>query len=70
MRLALEARQDSARSFGALHRVGEQRSINAKTLRGWVERAEIDTGRSPGTTSMKAQRIRELEAENPELRGE
>ncbi|WP_147681106.1 transposase [Actinomyces ruminicola] len=39
-----------------------------EALRTWVKKAEIDAGARPGTTSQDAQRIRELEAENRELR--
>lgn len=39
-----------------------------EALRTWVKKAEIDAGTRPGITSEEAQRIRELEAENRELR--
>ncbi len=38
------------------------------TLRQWVRRAEIDTGRRAGVTSDERARIKELERENRELR--
>ena len=37
-------------------------------MSGWVNRAEIDAGRRPGTTSADAARIAQLERENRELR--
>ena len=37
-------------------------------LRGWVRRAEVDSGQRPGTSTVDAQRIAELEREVKELR--
>jgi len=34
----------------------------------WVKRAEVDAGERPGTTTAEAQRLKELERENKELR--
>ena len=42
--------------------------MNADTLRGWCKQAEIDSGRRPGTTTGDAQRIKESERENRELK--
>jgi transposase-like protein len=39
-----------------------------ETLRGWVERVEIDAGQRPGVPSSVEARIKELERENAELR--
>ena len=66
--MAVEARRDPATRPGALARVGKQLGINPETLRNWVNQAEIDGGRRPGTTSEEAARIAALERENRELR--
>ena len=42
--------------------------LNPETLRNWVEKAEIDSGQRPGTTSDDKKRIAELEKEVRELR--
>ncbi len=68
IRLALDARKDPAARPGAVRRIGEQLGINAETLRGWVNQAEVDAGARPGTTSNDAQRLVDLERENRELR--
>lgn len=39
-----------------------------ETLRKWVRQAEIDGGARPGVTSAEAERVKELERENRELR--
>ena len=49
-------------------RVGQLLDINPDTLRGWIERVEIDAGQRPGVPSSTEARIRELERENAELR--
>jgi len=52
----------------ARRRVGELLDINAGTLRGWIERAEIDAGQRPGVPTVVEARVKELERENAELR--
>ena len=68
IRLVLEAKKDPGSASGACRRIGEQLGINPETLRGWVQRAEIDAGTRPGTTTADAERLAELERENRELR--
>lgn len=48
--------------------VAEKLGASAKTVRKWVRQTEIDGGARPGMTSAEAQRIKELERENRELR--
>lgn len=63
---ALEADPGSRR--GLFRRVGDQLGINPETLRSWVNQAQTDAGDRPGTTSVEAERIKDLEKENRELR--
>ena len=67
-RMAVDLRRDPATKAGALARVAGQLGINPETLRNWVTRAEVDAGHRPGTTSVEAARIAELEREVRELR--
>ena len=66
--------QDRRRDFPeesalqARRRVGELLDVRPDTLRGWIERAEIDAGQRPGVPSSVEARIKELERENAELR--
>lgn len=65
-RLAVEARRDPATRPGAISRIAEQTGIGKETLRNWVRKAEdADLPVEPVDT---AARIRQLEAENRELR--
>jgi transposase-like protein len=71
---AVRMYQDRRRDFPvesalqARRRVGELLDIKPETLRGWIERAEIDAGQRPGVPSSVEARIKELERENAELR--
>ena len=71
---ALRMYRDRRRDFAdesALHarrRVGELLDIKPATLRGWIERVEIDAGQRPGVPTSVDARIKELERENAELR--
>jgi transposase len=53
---------------GACGRVSEQLGINRDTLRGWVKQALVDAGVRPGLSTDERRRMRQLEAENRELR--
>jgi transposase len=69
-RLVLEAReQDSNLSLNAaVLRIGPRVGVNPDTLRGWCKQADIDAGRTPGTTSSDGARLKELEREVRELK--
>ncbi|KQY42015.1 transposase [Cellulomonas sp. Root137] len=66
IRLGLASRAEGSVT-GRCTRIGRQLGINLETLR-WVQRAEIDAGQRPGTTTADAARIAALERENFELR--
>jgi transposase len=70
MRLVAEARKDDPELSlnQAVVRIGQRVGIVPDTLRGWVKQAAIDAGERPGTTTDDAKRIKDLEAENRELK--
>ncbi len=68
VRLVLEHRGEYETEWAAILSVAEKMGVGKETLRKWVRRAEIDDGLRPGVTSAEAQRIKELERENRELR--
>ncbi len=70
LRLYAERRRDfpDESMLAARRRVGELLDIKSETLRGWIEREEVDAGRRPGVPGPVDARIKELERENAELR--
>ena len=70
VRMCQERRRDypNESALQARKRVGELLDINQQTLRGWIERLEIDAGERPGLPSSVEAKIRELQRENAELR--
>lgn len=68
VRMVEEIRRESGESHGVITRVAKDLGVGAESLRGWVKRAEIDSGNRPGTSTVDAQRIAELQREVKELR--
>lgn len=70
VRMYQDRRRDHPREsmLEARKRVGGLLEINHQTLRGWIERVEVDAGDRPGVPSNVEARLRELERENGELR--
>ena len=68
VRMVFELRAENGNARGSIARVGERLGINTETLRNWVQKAEVDSGERPGTTTEDKRRITELERENRELR--
>jgi len=66
--MVFELRAETGNMRGSLARVGERLGVNPETLRNWVQKAEVDSGQRPGTTTEDKKRIAELERENRELR--
>jgi transposase len=68
VKMVLEIREETGERHGAVTRVAKELGIGTESLRQWVTRAEVDSGRRPGTSTVDAQRIAKLERENRELR--
>jgi transposase len=68
VRMVLEHAHEHDSQWAAINAIAEKFGMTAETLRKWVRQAEIDGGKRPGVTSAEAERIRELERENRELR--
>ena|SRR5215210_3388792 len=71
---AVRMYQDRRRDFPAesalqaRQRVGELLDVQPPTLRGWIERIEIDGGQRPGIPTAVEAQLKQLERENAELR--
>jgi transposase len=68
VRLVLEHRGEYESEWAAICSIAQKCGMTAETLRKWVRQTEIDGGRRPGISSAEAQRVKELERENRELR--
>jgi transposase len=68
VRMVVEHRKDYTSEWAAICSIAEKCGMKPETLRLWLRRSEVDSGRRPGITSEQQERIRELERENRELR--
>ena len=68
VRLVQEHRGEYPSLWAAVESIAPKIGCVPQTLLEWVKRAEIDAGERPGTTTAEAQRLKELERENKELR--
>ena len=68
VRMVSEHRGEYASEWEAMVSIAEKIGCSAETLRKWVRRTEIDSGRRGGLTSDDQARMKELERENRELR--
>ena len=67
-RMVFEQRDHYESQWAAITSIAQKFGMTAETLRSWVRRAETDSGKRPGMTSAEAERVKELERENRELR--
>ena len=68
VRLVREHQGEYPTQWAAITSIAGKIGCSAETLRGWVRRAERDTGQRPGPTTDERERLKVLERENRELR--
>lgn len=68
VRLVFDHEDGYGSQWGAIRSIAEKIGCTPETLRKWVRQAERDSGRRPGQTSVEADRIKDLERENRELK--
>jgi transposase len=68
VKMVFEVREREGKGRGEIARIAGQLSVHREALRSWVQKAEIDGGTRPGTTTDDKQRIADLEREVRELR--
>ena len=67
VRMVFEHEQDYASRWAALVSISGKLGCTPETLRSWVKRTDIDTGRRDGVTSDDEDRLKALARENREL---
>jgi transposase len=68
VRLVLEHREEYPSMWAAVRSIAAKFGCSPLTLQGWVRQAEVDGGMRLGVSTSDAERIRDLERENRELR--
>ena len=68
VRLVQEHRGEYPSLWAAVESIAPKIGCVPQTLLEWVKRVEVDTGVRDGVTTAEAQRVKELERENKELR--
>lgn len=68
VRMVLEHRGEYPSLWTAVESIAPKIGCVPQTLLSWVQRHEINTGMREGVTTADAQRMKELERENKELR--
>jgi transposase len=66
--MVFEQQREYESQWAAITSIAGKFGMTAETLRNWVRQAETDAGKRPGLTTAEAQRVKELERENRELR--
>jgi transposase-like protein len=68
VRLVRQLRKELGTDQGVVARVARQLGYGVESVRSWVNQADIDGGQRPGTTTAEAERMKDLEQENRELK--
>ena len=68
VRMVQEHRGEYPSLWAAIESIAPKIGCVPQTLNEWVKRVEVDTGLRDGVTTAEAQRVKELERENKELR--
>lgn len=68
VRMVRSLRAELGTSQGTVQRVANQLGYGVESVRSWVKQADIDEGHASGVTTAEAERVKQLEQENRELR--
>ena len=68
VRLVREHQGEYPTQWAAITSIASKIGCSAETLRGWLRRAERDTGQRPGVPTDERERLKALEREVRELR--
>ena len=62
VRMVQEIRRETGETHGVISRVAKDLGVGVESLRQWVNRAEVDSGNRPGTSTADAERIAQVAA--------
>src|SRR5665811_1734207 len=68
VRMVRSLRDELGHDQDTVQRVATQLGYGGESVRLWVAQVDIDEGKAPGTTTVDARRMADLEQENRELR--
>jgi transposase-like protein len=68
VRMVLRSEHEHSSRWAAIKSVASKIGCTPETLRSWLDKSEVDSGEKPGTTSYQAERLKQLERENRELK--
>lgn len=68
VRMVRALRAELGTNQGTIGRVARQLGYGVESVRQWVRQADVDDGVASGTTTSDAERMKQLEQENRELR--
>jgi transposase len=68
VRMVRTLRVELGTEHGTVQRVARQLGYGIESVRSWVRQADIDDGYTPGVSTAEAQRLKDLEQENRELK--
>jgi transposase len=68
VRMVLDHQHEYGSQWEAICSVADKLGPKAETVRLWVRRAEVDTGRRPGATTEELAELKRLKRENAELK--
>jgi transposase-like protein len=68
VRMVLTSEHEHSSRWATLVSIASKIGCTPETLRSWVNKMEVDSGKKPGVTSDAAARMKELERENKELK--
>ncbi len=68
VRMVFEHEKDYESRWATLASIATKIGCTPETLRSWVKRNEVDSGRREGLTTEDRERLKALEKENKELR--
>lgn len=68
VRLVYEQQKEADSQWAAIRSVASKIGCSPETLRHWIRKDEIDTGRREGLTTSEREHMKQLEKENRELK--